>query len=525
MPCQSFDPSRAVEILTPKYGSGYRISSRLVLTAKHLFPNGAGIRCKVRAKTTFGEKDATVLWVAPQADIALVELPDGMKPCDPVVFGRLPAQPSATTIPFDVYGWPKWAQTMRSGKRPNAGGRHIRGTIYLADSSSEDGLVVLEPARLPKDPLPDANTSEWTGLSGAVIVCNGLVVAVQCQHQNPGRAASLEATSLATVYDDEAWRALMQQHGLATGPKNVVQPQEESGEDVRAQAIVIITSKLKDLSAPLQKKVAEEIRQLAGGKASGIHPTDEESRTQQTAMCIVSYNPVADVIVCLIGLMLEAEPEQAGKLADIVDVILPLNYVPDVIQALRQQVNEHRFGLVENEATTWTLAEIIMAGYDQKAAEFKLLANGTVRGQTAVDFENGPEVGPGNVGDDTSAVLLAAKDVLFDMLARLDATPPNTGDSNIGRVVAFYSRRLNGVLTAERNMHPRKRAIYYVLKLPNESAEREFLRKVLSLVCREVPRLVFLELASFEKHEQESEVERYIQRIQKEVRARLLRPQ
>ena len=40
MALRNFEPKLAVEIIKPKYGSGYRIGGRLVLTAKHLFRNG-----------------------------------------------------------------------------------------------------------------------------------------------------------------------------------------------------------------------------------------------------------------------------------------------------------------------------------------------------------------------------------------------------------------------------------------------------------------------------------------------------
>ncbi len=73
MACRRFEPERAVEIVGPTYGSGYRIGGRLVLTAAHLFPTGVGSVCQVRSKPTFGTVAATVAWTAPGADIALVE--------------------------------------------------------------------------------------------------------------------------------------------------------------------------------------------------------------------------------------------------------------------------------------------------------------------------------------------------------------------------------------------------------------------------------------------------------------------
>src|SRR5262245_43998254 len=127
MPIRRFEPRRAVEITGPSYGSGYRIGGCLVLSAKHLFPGGTGSRCKVRSKLTFGEIEAGVAWVAPNADVALVALPDTVEGSEPVVFGQLPSENGAAIVDFDLYGWPKWAQTSRSRETAKAGGRHIVG--------------------------------------------------------------------------------------------------------------------------------------------------------------------------------------------------------------------------------------------------------------------------------------------------------------------------------------------------------------------------------------------------------------
>ena len=215
MVCRRFEPERAVEIVGPAYGSGYRIGGRLVLTAAHLFPAGAGSACRVRSKPTFGTVAATVAWIAPDMDIAVIALSADVAGREPVVFGALPSGPEK--VRFDLYGWPKWARTTYLDKTPKAGGRHIEGWIYVADTSP-DGLLVLEPTRVPEAPAPGEDGSAWQGISGAAVVCDGLVVAVQRQHQNPRRPASLEAEPLAKVYGDAGWRRLLEQHGVPAAP-------------------------------------------------------------------------------------------------------------------------------------------------------------------------------------------------------------------------------------------------------------------------------------------------------------------
>ena len=192
----------------PKYGSAYRIGGRLVLTSAHIL-HEVGSQCGIRAKQTIGETDATVVWKAQHVDVALIELPENITPCESAAFGRLPNSMYGEKIDFQMYCWPKWGQTFRGKDEYDedkyaAGGRQVEGVIYLADTSP-DGLLVLEAQRLG---------SEWQGVSGAAVLCNGLIVAVQRQHQNPNRPASLEAVALSRIYDDSQWRTLLSQHGI-----------------------------------------------------------------------------------------------------------------------------------------------------------------------------------------------------------------------------------------------------------------------------------------------------------------------
>ena len=213
MASRQFEPGRAVEVISPTYGSAYRIGGRLVLTAAHLVAEVGSI-CRVRSKQGFGETEAKVVWKASKpADIALVALDGSIEPCEAVVLGRLPEARSGERLVFQMYGYPLWGRTHREQDKTAAGGRQIEGVIYLADTSP-DSLLVLEAERVPPEGLSDKG-SGWVGASGAAIVCDGLVVAVQSQHQNPLRPASLEASPLWTNCSDEKWNDLLNRHGIS----------------------------------------------------------------------------------------------------------------------------------------------------------------------------------------------------------------------------------------------------------------------------------------------------------------------
>jgi hypothetical protein len=210
MAIQHFEPLlRAIEIMSPQYGTGYRIGGHLVLTVAH--PLGkVGSVCQLRSKRSFGEVEAKVVWRAQTADIALLELPNEIAPCEAIVLGKLPQARFGEIISFKMYGYPWWGRTERDTGTA-AGGRQIEGMIYLADTSPDDFLV-LEPKRVPEG--NSKRDSEWEGASGAAIVCDGLVVGVQRWHQNPNRPASIEAEPLSKVYSDEQWCSLLIQHGI-----------------------------------------------------------------------------------------------------------------------------------------------------------------------------------------------------------------------------------------------------------------------------------------------------------------------
>ncbi len=214
MPIRQFEPNRAIEVIAPKYGSGYRLGGELVLTAAHLLDR-VGSACEVRDKRSFSKEKAQVVWKAQGLDLALIELPKGVASVEAITLGQLPEVIAGEKLAFQMYAYPKWGRTQRDYGSA-AGGRQIEGMIYLADRSP-DGLLVLEPQRLP--PEVTTTQSEWEGASGAAIICDGLVIAVQSQHHNPYRSASIEASPLWMVYSDERWRRLLEQHGIDPEPK------------------------------------------------------------------------------------------------------------------------------------------------------------------------------------------------------------------------------------------------------------------------------------------------------------------
>jgi hypothetical protein len=212
-------------------------------------------------------------------------------------------------------------------------------------------------------------------------------------------------------------------------------------------------------------------------------------------------------------------PADAHRIADIIDLLLPLKYIPDVVENLRTQMAQNGCCLVEQEVTTWSLAEIIMAGYEQKTALFRVHNTGILRGKTAEDGEEGPPVGPGNHSAAVSGSRYAVREMLVHLLACLGATPQRMGPPDVEQDITEYARRLEEVLKARQAYNRHKRRTYFVLQLPDDKDGRDFLKEVLDDVGRNVPGLFFIELAISQKHQGEWEIDQHLRHIVQDIRS------
>ncbi|NCR75248.1 MAG: trypsin-like serine protease, partial [Microcystis aeruginosa K13-06] len=226
-----FQPDRALEIVAPKYGTAYRIGGRLLLTCRHLFDNSNDCKVRIRSASDYSDKqdiDAKVIWKAPDnIDIALVELPETIETCDPVDFGLLPDASSTQKVKFDCLGFPLFLRYAEDEIK-YATGLHIEGTIDVANRVPHHRLLLnikdsqdIQPTDEQLERLAE-DQSPWQGTSGSAIVCYGLVIGVQSKQPIRDRPASLEAESLARVYDNPEWCEILENHDIDPEPKPVI---------------------------------------------------------------------------------------------------------------------------------------------------------------------------------------------------------------------------------------------------------------------------------------------------------------
>ncbi|MCZ8126630.1 MAG: NB-ARC domain-containing protein [Microcystis sp. LE19-114.1B] len=226
-----FQPDRALEIVAPKYGTAYRIGGRLLLTCRHLFDNSNDCKVRFRSASDYSDKqdiDAQVIWKAPDnIDIALVKLPETIETCNPVVFGVLPDANTTKKVKFDCLGFPLFLRYAEDEIK-YATGLHIEGTIDVANLVPHHRLLLnikdsqdIQPTDEQLERLAE-DQSPWQGTSGSAIVCYGLVIGVQSKQPIRDRPASLEAESLARVYDNPEWCEILEKHDIDPEPKPVI---------------------------------------------------------------------------------------------------------------------------------------------------------------------------------------------------------------------------------------------------------------------------------------------------------------
>ncbi len=231
---------RCVEVLLERegetgYGSGLRLATSLVVTAGHVVEGGTAVKVRLFG----GDPDeitveGRTVWKGDQVDIALIELiPD--VPLGEIAPGAIGVilEESHGRLPFTAIGFPRH-QIWRDGDEATwRDSDQIDGMIPLG-SSVKRGRLVLHRAdgRLLK-------ARDWSGFSGAAVVCEGSAVGVVVESAHSG---GLEAVRLAAAigrYEPRAEaerepdsstaaaRALLARHGVLPEQISVPYPREE----------------------------------------------------------------------------------------------------------------------------------------------------------------------------------------------------------------------------------------------------------------------------------------------------------
>jgi hypothetical protein len=192
------------------YGSGYLLSDRLILTARHVaIPALAETPCIARRwKLVDRHLDARVEWLSEEHDVALIRLDTpvtddlGEPPC----FGRCPEQSGPELYDCVGIGFPR-ASRGRENQRVDT---MLSGDAKLSFRS--DLFDVTPRGAIPADPRL------WAGFSGAALFSRQLLFAVVSNVPEDWDGRALNAVAIDRLLDDEGFRRALSAGGFPDPP-------------------------------------------------------------------------------------------------------------------------------------------------------------------------------------------------------------------------------------------------------------------------------------------------------------------
>lgn len=213
------------------FGSGYLVSTGVVLTAAHVVDGWPPARCSVRLPYSPDPQRRTCkvreVWSgAPNSDIAVLTLADPPVHANPIRFGRLTDTTDELLAVTD--GYPRWRRRQPEDGSPSFRDfSSVRGRLKPITLGTRAGLgFVLD------DPLPERDEQgAWAGMSGAPIWVGNRIVATVIENHPAEGAGWLVSQPVQDLYEhtvDEAGTGAIQALGL---PPSLDDLQPADGRD------------------------------------------------------------------------------------------------------------------------------------------------------------------------------------------------------------------------------------------------------------------------------------------------------
>ncbi|MGB2568002.1 trypsin-like peptidase domain-containing protein [Micromonospora citrea] len=215
---------RTVKVTGVKYGTGYAVSTELVLTARHV-AGRVGDTCVVARAEGDAEHPAVVVWTGDHlgADAALVRVCTSL--WDPgEVLTRYGELRGVRPVDCVTVGYPKV-------RRDSAGRRRVDELFgaVMPTLGFEDGRYAFNSALIPPEPLPPASdgtdeparpASPYAGHSGAALLTADEQVLIGVMITDPAAypTGRLEAVRVVTLLADQMFA-----HLVGSGPEQVEQ--------------------------------------------------------------------------------------------------------------------------------------------------------------------------------------------------------------------------------------------------------------------------------------------------------------
>jgi Trypsin-like peptidase domain/Tetratricopeptide repeat len=204
-------------------GSGTLVSGGLVLTAAHVAELGADV--VVRPLHGSGDYAGTVVWSGSDkgADAALVRVPGlrtGSNRVHGLRWGRLVCErPGA---PVQAVGFPRTRVSSKSRQRDT---EHLVGTVRPM-GLAKAGLIDVAVESAPREQR-GSEPAPWSGMSGAGLFCNRVLIGVIIQDDLPMASRRVRAVPVSAFTDDREFAQLVWPGGEETYPG--LEPAELTG--------------------------------------------------------------------------------------------------------------------------------------------------------------------------------------------------------------------------------------------------------------------------------------------------------
>jgi hypothetical protein len=206
---RGLDSHRVAEVIVTtedarrQRGSGYRITTDLVLTAAHVVDRASSLLVRFDAETDDEwSAPAEVIWAPSDPDLAIVRIASAflVPPAAAVEFARIPAvdaEVRCSTVGFPRF---KLRRDQRAGDDEPTAYRdscHRFGAI-APFSHIKQGTLEVRVDRPEYD--DDRNESPWAGMSGAPVFVGRHIVGVVSEHHRPDGLGTLTAVRITRLH-------------------------------------------------------------------------------------------------------------------------------------------------------------------------------------------------------------------------------------------------------------------------------------------------------------------------------------
>lgn len=255
-----FDRIVQVRVVPPQssgkaaFATGYLVAPRLVLTTAHVLPadpwaeGGTVSVCRPeisdqRFTVAVGWQrrdvtvDAALLEVAEHADWQTPESLSGFHARPPQRWGTLIG---TRPHPVTVCGYPRMQKDV-AGRLEE----QLTGDVYPGTSRTTGRLEILSTHAMPATVLPaGARVTNWSGFSGAALLCGELLVGVVAQDRRAPAGVRLTATSVRDLISDSEFASVVTRHSAWPPVLEPVEPDHlltpaACGRDLRSPAMLL----------------------------------------------------------------------------------------------------------------------------------------------------------------------------------------------------------------------------------------------------------------------------------------------